>query len=101
MKDVVPPYAYARDLPLKKENGTEHPGKEAYEQNCAVCHKTDAMDAPAVGDKHVWEVTLKQGMDKIYENAIKGKGGMPPKGGSSLSDDKIKEIVDYMIEASK
>jgi len=101
MKDVVPPYAYARDLPPKKDNGTEHPGKEAYEQNCAVCHKTDAMGAPAVGDKHAWEVTLKQGIDKIYENSIKGKGGMPPKGGSSLADDKIKEIVDYMIEASK
>ena len=101
MKDVVPPYAYAKDLPPKKEDGTQHPGKEAYEQNCAVCHKTDAMGAPAVGDKSTWEATLKQGIDKVYENSIKGKGGMPPKGGTSLSDDKIKEMVDYMIEASK
>ncbi|MEA1880708.1 MAG: c-type cytochrome [Campylobacterota bacterium] len=101
MKDVVPPYAYAKDLPPKKDNGPVHPGKENYESNCAVCHKTDAMGAPAVGDKSAWEATLKQGIDKVYENTIKGKGGMPPKGGTSLSDDKIKEIVDYMIEASK
>jgi len=101
MKDVVPPYAYANDLPPKKKGGSEHPGKEAYEKSCAVCHKTDAMGAPAVGDKHAWEATLKKGIDKVYENSIKGTGGMPPKGGTSLSDDKIKEIVDYMVETSK
>jgi len=101
MKDVVPPYAYAKDLPPKKKGGAEHPGKEAYEKSCAVCHKTDAMGAPAVGDKHAWEATLKKGLDKVYENSIKGTGGMPPKGGTSLADDKVKEIVDYMISASK
>ncbi|MDQ7086009.1 MAG: c-type cytochrome [Sulfurovum sp.] len=101
MSDVTPAYAYAKDLPPKKDKGTEHPGKEAYEQNCAVCHKTDAMGAPAVGDKSAWTETLKQGLEKVYENSIKGKGGMPPKGGSSASDDEIKEMVDYMIEASK
>ena len=101
MKDVVPAYAYAKDLPPKKENGTDAPGKEAYEKNCAVCHKTDAMGAPAVGDKHSWESTLKKGIDKVYENSINGTGGMPPRGGTSLSDSEIKEIVDYMIGASK
>jgi cytochrome c len=101
MKDVVPPYAYAKDLPPKKEGGISHPGKEGYEKNCAVCHKTDAMGAPAVGDKHAWEATLKKGVDKVYENSINGVGGMPPRGGSTLPDDKIKEIVDYMVEASK
>jgi len=101
MKDVVPPYGYAKDLPPKKEGGLEHPGKEAYEKACAVCHKTDAMGAPAVGDKHAWEATLKKGLDKVYENSINGTGGMPPKGGTTLPNDKIKEIVDYMVEASK
>ena len=101
MKDVVPPYAYTKDLPEKKKDEAEHPGKEAYEKSCAVCHKTDAMGAPAVGDKHAWEATLKKGLDKVYENSIKGTGGMPPKGGTSLADDKVKEIVDYMISASK
>lgn len=101
MADVEPPYAYARDLPPKKEGGISHPGKEGYEKACAVCHKTDAMGAPAVGDKKTWEATLKKGIDKVYENSINGIGGMPPRGGSTLPDDKIKEIVDYMVEASK
>ena len=101
MTDVSPPYAYAKDLPPKKEGGTDHPGKENYEKSCAVCHKTDAMGAPAVGDNKAWKATLKKGLDKVYENSINGTGGMPPKGGTTLSDDKIKEIVDYMVEASK
>ena len=101
MKDVVPPYAYAKDLPPVKEGGISHPGKADYEKACAVCHKTDQMGAPAVGDKATWEATLKKGIDKVYENSINGTGGMPPRGGSTLSDDKIKVIVDYMVEASK
>lgn len=101
MKDVVPPYAYANDLPPKDENAPRVPGQEEYEKNCAVCHKTDAMGAPAVGDKDAWTATLKKGIDKVYTNSINGIGGMPPKGGTTLADDKIKEIVDYMVGASK
>ena len=102
MKDVSPPYAYARDLPPKKAKSSE-PGKEAYEKSCAVCHKTDTMGAPAVGNKLAWESTLKKGLEKVYENAIKGTdNGMPPRGGNQdLTDSEIKKIVDYMIGASK
>ena len=101
MSDVTPPYAYEKDLPPKKKDGAEHPGKAGYEANCAVCHKTDAMGAPAVGDKSAWADVLKHGMDEVYSNTINGKNGMPPKGGTSLADDKIKEIVDYMVSESK
>ena len=102
MKDVVPPYAYARDLPPKKEGEKDVPGKAAYEESCAVCHKTDAMGAPPVGDKSAWEATLKKGIDKVYSNAINGTGGMPPKGGNmDLSDEDMKTIIEYMVGASK
>ena len=102
ISDYQPPLSSKKELPPKKEGaGAEHPGKKAYEASCSVCHATDAMGAPAVGDKKAWEAVLKQGIDKVYDNAINGKGGMPPKGGASLSDDKIKEIVDYMVGASK
>jgi len=55
------------------------PGQEAYEKSCAVCHATDKMGAPAVGDKETWSKVMEKGMDKVLENAIKGTGGMPPK----------------------
>jgi cytochrome c5 len=41
----------------------------------------------------------------LYEHAIKGfqgkTGVMPPKGGSSASDEEIKAAVDYMTAAAK
>lgn len=101
--DFEPALSSVRDLPAKKANTKpEHPGKASYDKSCAMCHTTDAMGAPAVGDKASWDDLLKHGKDSIYTNAIKGKGGMPPKGGAmALSDDQVKEIVDYMLEASK
>ena len=36
------------------------------------------------------------------QNAIKGVGKMPPKGGNmQLSDDEVKAAVEYMVEKSK
>lgn len=102
ISDYQPPISIKKELPPKKEGaGAEHPGKKAYEASCSVCHATDAMGAPAVGNKKAWEATLQKGLDKVNTNAIDGINGMPPKGGTALSDDEMKEIVDYMISASK
>lgn len=102
ISDYEPPISEKKELPKKKAGqSADHPGKKAYEASCAVCHGTDAMGAPMVGDKKAWAARLKKGMDKVYNNAIHGINGMPPKGGTSLPDDKIKEIVDYMVSQSK
>jgi len=102
ISDYEPPITIKRALPAtKEESGTAKPGQKTYEASCAVCHATDAMGAPAVGDKKAWVAVLEKGIDKVYGNAINGVNGMPPKGGTSLDDAKIKEIVDYMLDASK
>jgi len=102
ISDFEPPLTMEKSLPaVSKDAKPAHPGKAGYEKNCAVCHGTDAMGAPVVGNKVAWEKVLKQGQDTVYSNAINGKNSMPPKGGTALSYDKIKEIVDYMIEESK
>jgi cytochrome c len=88
-------------MPEVKEDKAAHPGKAAYDASCAVCHTTDAMGAPAVGDKKAWTATLKKGVEAVKHNAIVGINGMPPRGGSSLSDADMNTAVDYMIEASK
>ena len=99
ISDYEPPISEKKDLPPKKE--ADDIGKKTYEASCAVCHATDATGAPVVGDKKAWAAVLKKGIDKVYETAIKGKGGMPPKGGTSLSDADLKKVVDYMAGASK
>jgi len=101
MKDVKPPYSTVRDLPPVNNSGA-HPGKAGYEANCAVCHATDKMGAPAVGNKAAWDKVLKKGRLAVMKNAINGTGAMPPKGGNKdLTDWEIQLIIDYMISNSK
>jgi len=99
---VVPPYSTVRDLPVEKEGGSISKAEKLYDTSCKLCHASDNMGAPKVGDADAWTAVMKKGMDKVLVNAIKGTGGMPPKGGNmDLSDADIKEIVDYMVDASK
>ena len=100
ISDYQPPISNKKELPPKKE-GVELPGEKTYKASCAVCHATDAMGAPAVGDKKAWAVALEKGIDKVYANAINGINGMPAKGGTSLDDAQLKEVVDFMLNKSK
>ena len=102
MKDVVPPYAYAKDLPPETDAGSVSKGEKLYESSCKLCHGNDTMGAPRVGDASAWKAVMEKGMDKVLVNAVKGTGAMPPKGGNmDLSDADIKAIVEYMVGASK
>jgi cytochrome c5 len=72
-----------------------------FEQVCSACHATGVAGAPKVGDKAAWAPRVGQGIDALTASAIKGKGAMPPKGGSSASDADIKAVVTYMVSAAK
>ncbi len=73
-----------------------------YKASCAACHDSGAASAPVVGNKDDWAARIKEGTKTLYEHAIKGFNGMPPKGGNmSLKDDQVKAIVDYMVNKSK
>jgi len=102
LTDFNPPIKEGKSLPEPTEKVAAAPGQDTYEASCAVCHATDAMGAPAVGDKAAWAAVVAKGIDQVYSNAINGKGGMPPKGGNmDLTDAQLKEVVDYMVGASK
>jgi cytochrome c5 len=76
-------------------------GKSLYSA-CAACHATGAAGAPILGDAAAWGPRLAGGIDTLVNNAINGKGAMPPKGGSMhLSNDEIRAIVEYMVDASQ
>ena len=98
ISDFHPPIAEEKTLPETKE-AVAFNAKKAYAENCAMCHDTGV--APAPGDKAAWTAYMADGIDKVYEMGIKGIGGMPPKGGSSLSDKQFKSVVDYIINQSK
>jgi len=96
------PLTTVRDLPKVENKGPEHPGKALYDANgCAGCHANAAIGAPVVGNAENWKAVTEKGMDAVYKNGINGINAMPPKGGTALSDDDFKLIVDYMVDASK
>lgn len=81
-------------------------GKSVYGRNCAVCHSAGVAGSPKPGDKAEWGPRIAQGVDVLYEHAIKGftgkKGMMPPRGGAgSLSDDEVRAAVDYLVSEAQ
>lgn len=80
-------------------------GKTVYSSACIACHGAGIAGSPKFGDKAAWAPRIAQGNAVLYEHAIKGfqgkAGMMPPKGGSSASDDEVKAAVDYMAAAAK
>ncbi|MDQ3059322.1 MAG: c-type cytochrome [Pseudomonadota bacterium] len=76
-------------------------GEALYKQACVACHAAGVAGSPKFGDKAAWEPRIKTGLDALTASAIKGKGAMPPKGGSAASDADIRSAVEYMVSAVK
>lgn len=77
-------------------------GNAIYNKACAFCHATGVAGAPKFGDKGQWSARIATGLDAMVNNAIKGKGAMPAKGGNpSLKDAEIKAAVEVMVAAAK
>ena len=76
-------------------------GEALYKQACSVCHVAGVAGAPKFGDKAAWAPRIALGLDALTASAIKGKGAMPPKGGSTASEADIKAAVSFMLAAVK
>jgi len=76
-------------------------GEALYNKACVACHGTGVAGAPKVGDKAAWGPRIAQGVPALVQNAIKGKGAMPPRGASTASDAELQATINYMVNASK
>ena len=98
--DFEPPMSIVRDLPAKKKDPAHKVSfdvKGAYDNNCAMCHESGV--APPAGDKVIWAKFMEKGLAEVIKNGLEGTNmGMPAKGGSSLSDEEFKQVVDYMLK---
>lgn len=72
-------------------------GQKLYDSVCFTCHTAGVAGAPKIGEKSDWEAYIETGMEAMVENAIKGVGAMPPRGGSSASDEEIEAAIEYML----
>lgn len=98
---VAAPVVVAAAEPAKAGAGGAIPA--LYTQMCQTCHVSGVAGAPKLDDKAAWATRLAEakGIDGLTASVIKGKGAMPPKGGSTASDAEIKAVVTYMVNASK
>lgn len=75
-------------------------GAEVYAQYCARCHTQAVGGAPRPGNSEDWRGRLAAGRADLLLSVLKGKGGMPPKGGNaSLSVNEANAALDYMLTA--
>src|SRR4051812_39519193 len=80
---------------------TAKSGEEVFKFVCTACHLTGVAGAPKLGDKAAWAPRIKTGEKALLQSALKGKGGMPPKGGAAdLSDVEVERALVYMANAA-
>ena len=75
--------------------------EQLYQRACLACHNTGAAGAPKLGDAAAWSERLAKGIDALVGSAINGIGAMPARGGSQLSDEQIRDVVEYILAESK
>lgn len=69
-----------------------------YQEACAACHDSGALNAPKTGDKAKWEALKKQKGMPALVNSVKTGMRQMPAGGlcSSCSDQDYRALIDYM-----
>lgn len=83
-------------------NAEEDAAKKIYDTKCMACHNTGVAGAPKLGDKAAWAPRIEAGMDAMMASAVNGKNAMPPKGTCmECTDEQLKAVVEYMVNASK
>jgi len=78
----------------------ERSGAQVVKMQCAKCHQDGKGGAPKIGDRDAWSKRLSQGVDHAVQSAIKGHGGMPPRGNrADLTDGEVRAAILYMLNA--
>ncbi len=81
-------------------------GAALYDAVCKTCHATGLVGSPKFGDHAAWAPRIAKGKPALYDHALQGYAGtsgvMPPKGGrTDLSDDLIKQGVDFLVSKAQ
>lgn len=74
-------------------------GEDVYKAQCAACHTAGTLGAPKLGDAAAWGPRIKQGLEVLWNSAMKGKGAMPPQGTGDFNGDEIMRAVVYLANS--
>ena len=75
----------------------------SYDQSCAICHNLGVAGAPRFAEPSEWESRISKGMEALYNSGINGfLPAMPARGMCfNCSDDDIRALTDYMVDAAR
>jgi len=77
-------------------------GEQIYNQFCFACHAMGISNAPKFGSAEDWAPRVAKGMDALMTSTINGLNVMPAKGTCmACSDDELRGVVDYMVQAAQ
>jgi len=100
---ILASVAQAAEVSVK--GGQEHRplnGREVYVRSCAMCHSSGVGGAPRPGRDEDWVERAKKGPAELMVSVLRGKGGMPPKGGNaSLTRAEAYLALDYMLNGER
>lgn len=71
--------------------------KAAVATNCAGCHNPGLDGAAKPDDAEAWGVLAEKGVGELTASVINGKGKMPARAESSLSDSELQQAVQLML----
>lgn len=71
--------------------------KTAVDGVCIACHMAGVGGAPKIGDQAAWAERSEKGVEAMAAVVVTGKGAMPARGGSDLSDEELIAAVEYML----
>ena len=75
-------------------------GEDVYKAVCTTCHAAGVAGAPKFGNAVDWKPRIAQGVNTLWDHAIKGIRAMPAKGGNpDLDDIEVERAVVYMANA--
>jgi len=74
--------------------------QQLYAGACLACHASGVAGAPKIGDSAAWQARIGVGIDVLVTSSINGKGAMPPKGGSTYSEEQLRSVIEYMLAES-
>jgi cytochrome c5 len=90
--------ALAAPLVATAATPTGQVGSDVVKSHCGKCHEPGTANAPKIGDKAAWAPRLQRGIDALLLVAIRGHGGMPPRGGKAdLTDAELRDAILYMF----
>ena len=76
-------------------------GAALYKRYCALCHDLGVGAAPKLTEKANWAVRFKDGVEPMVASVIKGKGAMPARAGTKLTDEELRAVVEYLASTTR